>query len=114
LRTSTRPTLNLLPLLRATVRTLTLKVSHVPNSIRVLVFNDPPGGCRYASYAARFEGRIVQKMIQHDGGTGDFIEDTPPMLGIWNTLLEGKADATWVFMQWEVRPGAIQVFHLVK
>mmetsp|Transcript_5522 Transcript_5522/g.18649 ORF Transcript_5522/g.18649 Transcript_5522/m.18649 type:complete len:193 (+) Transcript_5522:817-1395(+) len=23
------------------------------------------------------------------------------MLGIWNTLLEGKADATWVFMQWE-------------
>jgi hypothetical protein len=24
-------------------------------------------GCRYASYAARFEGRIVQKMIQNDG-----------------------------------------------
>jgi len=23
------------------------------------------------------------------------------MLGIWNTLLEGKADATWVFLQWE-------------
>ena len=44
-------------------------------------------GCRYASYAARFEGRIVQRMIQNDGGTGDYIEDTPPMLGIWNTLL---------------------------
>lgn len=58
-------------------------------------------GCRYASYAARFEGRIVQRMIQTDGGTGDYIEDTPPMLGIWNTLLEGKADATWVFLQWE-------------
>eukprot|EP00429_Kryptoperidinium_foliaceum_P077936 CAMPEP_0176210144 /NCGR_PEP_ID=MMETSP0121_2-20121125/13994_1 /TAXON_ID=160619 /ORGANISM="Kryptoperidinium foliaceum, Strain CCMP 1326" /LENGTH=359 /DNA_ID=CAMNT_0017549171 /DNA_START=45 /DNA_END=1124 /DNA_ORIENTATION=+ len=58
-------------------------------------------GCRYASYAARFEGRIVQKMIQADGGTGDYIEDTPPMLGIWNTLLEGTADATWVFQQWE-------------
>lgn len=58
-------------------------------------------GKRYASYAARFEGRIVQKMIQADGGKGDYIEDTPPMLGIWNTLLEGKADATWVFMQWE-------------
>lgn len=49
-------------------------------------------GCRYASYAARFEGRIVQRMIQNDGGTGDYIEDTPPMLGIWNTLL-GKAAA---------------------
>ena len=58
-------------------------------------------GKRYASYAARFEGRIVQRMIQHDGGKGDFVEDTPPMLGIWNTLLEGKSDATWVFMQWE-------------
>uniref|UniRef100_A0A7S0T107 Thiamine pyrimidine synthase n=1 Tax=Mantoniella antarctica TaxID=81844 RepID=A0A7S0T107_9CHLO len=58
-------------------------------------------GCRYASYAARFEGRIVQKMIQHDGGTGDYEEDTSPMLGIWNTLLEGKADATWIFLQWE-------------
>ena len=58
-------------------------------------------GKRYASYAARFEGRIVQRMIQHDGGKGDFVEDTPPMLGIWNTLLEGESDATWVFMQWE-------------
>lgn len=58
-------------------------------------------GKRYASYAARFEGRIVQRMIQHAGGAGDYIEDTPPMLGIWNNLIEGKSDATWVFMQWE-------------
>ena len=49
-------------------------------------------GCRYASSAARFEGRIVQRMIQNDGGTGDYIEDTPPMLGIWNTLLGEGGD----------------------
>lgn len=49
-------------------------------------------GCRYASYAARFEGRIVQRMIQNDGGAGEYVEFTPPMLGIWNTLL-GKAAA---------------------
>jgi len=55
----------------------------------------------YASYAARFEGRIVQRLIQADGGKGDFVEATPPMLGIWNTLLNGSADATWVFMGWE-------------
>nr|AHF22067.1 Thi5-like protein [Pyramimonas parkeae] len=55
----------------------------------------------YASYAARFEGRIVQSMIRNDGGTGEFQEKVLPMLGIWNTLLEGKADATWVFMNWE-------------
>ena len=56
-------------------------------------------GKTYASYAARFEGRIVQKMIQADGGKGDFAEATPPMLGIWNTLLAGNADATWVCRQ---------------
>lgn len=42
----------------------------------------------YASYGARFEGRIVQKLIQADGGKGDYTESTPPMLGIWNTLLK--------------------------
>jgi len=55
----------------------------------------------YASYAARFEGRIVQQMIRNDGGKGDYTEAVLPMLGIWNTVLEGKADATWVFMGWE-------------
>eukprot|EP00854_Cymbomonas_tetramitiformis_P002332 gene2332-3058_t len=37
----------------------------------------------YASYAARFEGRIVQQMIKNDGGTGDYDERVLPMLGIW-------------------------------
>ena len=55
----------------------------------------------YASYAARFEGRIVQRMIINDGGSGAFVEETPPMLGIFDTILAGKADATWVFMGWE-------------
>jgi len=42
----------------------------------------------YASYGARYEGRIVQRMIQNDGGKGDYEEQTPPMLGIWDTLLQ--------------------------
>lgn len=58
-------------------------------------------GKTYASYAARYEGRIVQQIIRKDGGKGDYIESTPPMLGIWNTLLSGEADATWVFLGWE-------------
>ncbi|WIA16955.1 hypothetical protein OEZ85_013874 [Tetradesmus obliquus] len=58
-------------------------------------------GKKYASYAARYESRIVQQMIRADGGSGDYVETTPPMLGIWNTLLEGAADATWVFLPWE-------------
>mmetsp|Transcript_12288 Transcript_12288/g.26508 ORF Transcript_12288/g.26508 Transcript_12288/m.26508 type:complete len:344 (-) Transcript_12288:392-1423(-) len=58
-------------------------------------------GKTYASYGARYEGRIVQQMIKNDGGRGVYIESTPPMLGIWNTLLKGQADATWVFLGWE-------------
>ncbi|KAL4444363.1 hypothetical protein ABPG75_012100 [Micractinium tetrahymenae] len=73
-------------------------------------------GKRYASYAARFEGRIVQEMIRADGGSGDYQELALPMLGVFNTLLKespepcpamlcllsaGEADATWVFLGWE-------------
>jgi len=58
-------------------------------------------GKLYASYAARFEGRIVQQMIRADGGQGDFVEEALPMLGVFDTILAGKADATWVFMGWE-------------
>ncbi|MEM8893354.1 MAG: ABC transporter substrate-binding protein [Bacteroidota bacterium] len=55
----------------------------------------------YASYKARYEDEIVKAMIINDGGKGDLILDYPEKLGIWNTLLEGKADATWIFMNWE-------------
>mmetsp|Transcript_5775 Transcript_5775/g.13711 ORF Transcript_5775/g.13711 Transcript_5775/m.13711 type:complete len:359 (-) Transcript_5775:52-1128(-) len=58
-------------------------------------------GKKYASYGARFEGRIVQQLIKNDGGKGDFAEECPPMLGIFNSLLSGQYDATWVFMGWE-------------
>jgi hypothetical protein len=37
---------------------------------------------------ARYEGRIVQQLIRNDGGKGDYIEDTPAMLSIWDTLLK--------------------------
>ncbi len=58
-------------------------------------------GRKYASYDARFEDTIVQEMIKNAGGKGEHIKTTPEKLGIWNTLLAGKADATWVFMPWE-------------
>jgi len=47
-------------------------------------------GRTYASYGARYEGRIVQRMIQNDGGTGDYKESALPMLGIWETILKVK------------------------
>ncbi len=58
-------------------------------------------GRRYASYNARFERAIVAQMIRNDGGKGEFDEIFPPKLGIWETLLQGVADATWVFLPWE-------------
>jgi hypothetical protein len=44
---------------------------------------------------------FLQSLIKADGGTGDFREDVPEKLGIWETLLKGEADATWVFRGWE-------------
>lgn len=55
----------------------------------------------YASYKARYEDQIVQQMIANDGGKGTFEIIYPEKLGIWNTLLENKADATWIFDNWE-------------
>ena len=48
-------------------------------------------GRTYASYGARYEGRIVQRMIKNDGGIGDYKEVALPMLGIWETILKVTA-----------------------
>ena len=58
-------------------------------------------GKRYASYGARYEGRIVKKMIQNAGGSGEYQELTPNKLGLWDAVVHGNCDATWVFMGWE-------------
>ncbi len=55
----------------------------------------------YASYKARYEDHIVKEMIKNAGGKGDLNIVYPEKLGIWNTLLQGKADATWIFDNWE-------------
>jgi ABC-type nitrate/sulfonate/bicarbonate transport system substrate-binding protein len=55
----------------------------------------------YASYKARYEDHIVKEMIKNDNGIGTIEIVYPDKLGIWNTLLEGKADATWIFDNWE-------------
>lgn len=58
------------------------------------------GAC-YASYKARYEDGIVQQLVRNDGGKGTVRITYPPRLGIWNTLLDGGADATWIFDNWE-------------
>lgn len=55
----------------------------------------------YASYQARYEDAIVKQMIINDGGTGNMEIIYPKKLGIWDTLLANKADATWIFNNWE-------------
>lgn len=72
----------------------TLKSSHI-TSPKLL------DGKTYASYKARYEDHIVKEMIKNDGGEGDINIIYPERLGIWNTLLSGKADATWIFDNWE-------------
>jgi len=55
----------------------------------------------YASYKARYEDGIVKKMIKNDGGEGHLQISYPDKLGIWNRLVKGNADATWIFLNWE-------------
>ncbi len=55
----------------------------------------------YASYKARYEDFIVQEMVKANGGKGNLNLSYPDKLGIWETLLTGKADATWIFDNWE-------------
>lgn len=58
-------------------------------------------GKSYASYKARYEDHIVKAMIKNDGGNGYLHILYPDKLGIWGTLLEGKAVSTWIFDNWE-------------
>lgn len=58
-------------------------------------------GKTYASYGARYEDKIVQQMVVNDGGKGHISLLYPKKLGIWNTLLQGMCDATWIFINWE-------------
>ena len=39
----------------------------------------------------RYEGRVVQETIRADGGKGDFMEATPAVMGIWDTLLKVRS-----------------------
>lgn len=55
----------------------------------------------YSSYNARYEDAIVQQMVLNDGGTGSVVFSYPDKLEIWNSLLNGTADATWIFDNWE-------------
>ena len=58
-------------------------------------------GKSYASYHARYEDEIVKRLIRGDGGQGRIKVVYPQKLGIWETLVNGKYDATWIFTNWE-------------
>lgn len=55
----------------------------------------------YASYKARYEDHIVKEMIKNNAGNGELKIIYPEKLGIWNTLLSGQSDASWIFDNWE-------------
>lgn len=55
----------------------------------------------YASYKARYEDAIVKQMIINDGGDGLLKVVYPEKLGIWDTIIDGSIDATWIFTNWE-------------
>lgn len=58
-------------------------------------------GKTYASYKARYEDEIVKQMIRNDGGKGLIEVVYPEKLGIWETIVKGTFDSTWIFLNWE-------------
>ena len=56
-----------------------------------------PDGKDYASYGARYEGRLVAELVRADGGVGAIKEVTPPHAKCFDAVVDGRADATWVF-----------------
>ncbi len=58
-------------------------------------------GKTYASYRARYEDEIVRQMVRNDGGRGALELEYPAKLGIWETVVAGTFDATWIFLNWE-------------
>lgn len=58
-------------------------------------------GKTYSSYKARYEDGIVKAMIKNDGGKGDLNIIYPDKLNIWEGMLNGEANATWIFLNWE-------------
>lgn len=58
-------------------------------------------GKKYASYQARYEDGIVKQMIMNDGGEGAIEIGYPSKFGIWENIINGSYDATWIFLNWE-------------
>lgn len=71
-------------------------------------------GKTYASYEARYEDGIVKQMIKNDGGEGQLKISYPEKLGIWNRLVKGNADATWIFLNWEALQAKAEAVELTN
>lgn len=71
-------------------------------------------GKTYASYNARYEDGIVKAMIKNDGGVADLKISYPDKLGIWNRLVDGNADSTWIFMNWEALQAEAEGIELIN
>eukprot|EP01033_Poteriospumella_lacustris_P019832 gene19832-14424_t len=45
--------------------------------------------------------QIVKELVKGDGGEGSIVEDVAPRLSSFVQVLDGNADAAWVFVPWE-------------
>lgn len=57
-------------------------------------------GKLYAGFGAPYEGPIISKVIQQDGGTGDF-ETVTLNTFAYEAVNTGAADFAWAFVTWE-------------
>ena len=58
-------------------------------------------GKTYACYNSKFEKELLSRMIQKDGGQGQYETLTPNKLEVWDHFLKEDADIAWIFKTWE-------------
>jgi ABC-type nitrate/sulfonate/bicarbonate transport system substrate-binding protein len=57
-------------------------------------------GATYAGFGAPFEAPIISRIIQEDGGAGDFDAVTLSTFA-YEAVLSGESDFAWAFVTWE-------------
>lgn len=58
-------------------------------------------GKKYSCFGGKYEMQIVKELVKGDGGEGNIVEDIAPRLSSFVQVLDGNADAAWVFVPWE-------------
>lgn len=58
-------------------------------------------GTVHASYKACNKDSLIACLVRNDGGQSNVTFQYPGSMGIWEALVDKKADSTWIFENWQ-------------